>query len=148
MTANEPAPDPPTAVEPQDLKHLPALHGILATLNDPAAGVNQLARLCAQLPSLAGRVVIAARRVAPHHGIDHVDRALKIVGNRGLESVLMEYLEDLTILKADLEEAIQAPRQASEPPASEPPRSEPPVSSGAIPGTARSSSQPASRRAG
>ena len=30
--------------------------------------------------------------------------ALAVVGNRGLEEVLLQYLEDLTILKTDLEE--------------------------------------------
>ncbi|MBL9025118.1 MAG: hypothetical protein JNL21_23170 [Myxococcales bacterium] len=98
-------PDPATEVQPSDLEHLPALHGILAALNDPGAGVSQLKDLCNQLPSLSARLIARARREAPHHEVREVGYALAILGNAGLEAVLLPYLEDLTILKTDLEEA-------------------------------------------
>ena len=52
----------------------------------------------------AARIIAEAHRVAPHHGVARVDFALTLVGNRGLERVLMTYLEDLTILKSELED--------------------------------------------
>jgi hypothetical protein len=92
------------AVRPEDLGHLPTLHQILAHLNDPAASAAPLIDLCRRLPSLAARIIAEAHRVAPHHGVARVDFALTLVGNRGLERVLMTYLEDLTILKSELED--------------------------------------------
>ncbi len=89
----------------EDLDHLAALHGILAALNDPGAGVDQLRKLCKELPSLSARLVEAAEREAPRHDIRDLGVALAILGNAGLEAVLLPFLEDLTILKADLEDA-------------------------------------------
>lgn len=94
-----------TAVQPADLGHLPALHGILAALNDPGAGVSQLRDLCNELPSLSARIMEHARGMAPHHEVRDVGYALAILGNKGLEQVLLPYLEDLTVLKTDLEDA-------------------------------------------
>jgi hypothetical protein len=93
-----------TAVRPEDLEHLATLHEILARLNDPAASAGPLVDLCRRLPSLAARIIAEAGRIAPHHGVHRVDFALTLVGNRGLERVLMTYLEDLTILKSELED--------------------------------------------
>ena len=100
----EASPTPDTAVKPEDLGHLPALHGILAALNDPGAGVSQLRDLCIELPSLAARIMEHARAMAPHHEVRDVGYALAILGNKGLEQVLLPYLEDLTVLKTDLED--------------------------------------------
>jgi hypothetical protein len=101
----EPNLDPAMRVQPSDLEHLPALHGILAALNDPGAGVSQLKDLCNELPSLTARLIARARREAPNHDVREVGYALAILGNAGLEAVLLPYLEDLTVLKTDLEEA-------------------------------------------
>ena len=88
-----------------DLAHLPALHAILSALNDHAAGVGQLVEPCEELPVLGARLIAAARRQAPTRAVDTVARAMTLLGNRGFEAVLLQYLEDLTILKADLDEA-------------------------------------------
>lgn len=97
---------PPPIVDPQpeDLNHLASLHGLLLALNDPAAGVPQLKEFCGRLPSLGNRLILAAELARP--GRDEIDLgyALALLGNRGLGDVLLQYLEDLTILKADLEE--------------------------------------------
>ncbi len=78
---------------------------MLAALNDPAAGVPQLEKICVELPTLGARVIAEAQRVAPDRTVEHVGYALGVLGNRGLEEILLQYLEDLTILKADLEDA-------------------------------------------
>jgi hypothetical protein len=44
-----------------------------------------------------------AQRGHPARHITTLAGALGIVGNRGLETVLLELLEDLTVLRADLE---------------------------------------------
>jgi hypothetical protein len=97
---------PPPIVDPQpeDLNHLASLHGILGALNDPAAGVHQLKEFCGRLPSLGNRIVAAAELARPGRDDIELGYALAVLGNRGLGEVLLQYLEDLTVLKADLEE--------------------------------------------
>ena len=97
---------PPPILDPQpeDLHHLAALHGILGALNDPAAGIHQLKEYCARLPSLGNRILAAAEISRPGRDVMDLRFALAVLGNRGLGEVLLQYLEDLTILKADLEE--------------------------------------------
>jgi hypothetical protein len=57
--------------------------------------------LTSSSPVLTARVLRAAR--ARSTSIDSLNAALQLIGNRGLEKVLLEFLEDLTSLKADLE---------------------------------------------
>lgn len=97
-----------TQPKEEELKRLPSLHSILGALNDPAAGVPQLRSFCAELPALRARILREARHTAPDRDFEDVGYALAIIGNRGFEVVLLEYLEALTILKADVEEAQQA----------------------------------------
>ena len=92
------------APKPDELKRLPSLHSILGALNDPDAGVPQLRRYCAELPALGARIMHEARRSVPGRDVEDVGYALAVIGNRGFEVVLLEYLEALTILKADLED--------------------------------------------
>lgn len=94
----------PTNPEPQDLLHLQALHGILGALNDPSAGVHQLKAFCNRLPSLRNRIVAAAETTSRAGREIDLGYALAVLGNRGLGEVLLQYLEDLTILKSDLED--------------------------------------------
>jgi hypothetical protein len=102
--------EPPPSIEPsrEELKHLAALHSILSTLNDNTAGVNQLVRYLGDLPALAARVLVAARREARDRDVETVEHGLSILGNRGFEGVLLDYLEALTILKSDLEDEQRA----------------------------------------
>lgn len=88
----------------EELKRLPSLHSILGALNDPDAGVPQLRRYCAELPSLRARIISEARRSVPGREVEDVGYALAVIGNRGFEVVLLEYLEALTILKSDIED--------------------------------------------
>ena len=83
--------EPPPSIEPsrEELKHLAALHSILSTLND-------------------NTVLVAARREARDRDVETVEHGLSILGNRGFEGVLLDYLEALTILKSDLEDEQRA----------------------------------------
>lgn len=85
-----------------DLARLSELHALLFALDDPAAAATELGRLCAELPPLEARLVELAKRRTKRVPRD-VHHAISLLGNRAVEKVLLELLEDLTVLKADLE---------------------------------------------
>ena len=92
-------------VQKEDLAHTDVLLGILRLLNDPRQGATPIATLVTALPVLEARV----RRVyrAPvGWGSLHappVREVLAALGNHAFEAVLLELLEDLTVLRASLE---------------------------------------------
>ncbi len=96
---------PSSQVSEADLTRLPVLHELMAALGSPVAGTVSLAPLCAQIPALAERLVLRARTVSHARGPIDVPRALAVLGNQGLEEILLGLLEDLTVLKADRDEA-------------------------------------------
>jgi hypothetical protein len=131
----------------EDLQHLRALHQLLLALNDPLVSRSKLQMLTASMPVLAARIIHQAKAKWP--ATDSLSDALQRVGNRGLERALLEFLEDLTIFKADLEEK-QKPKGGAEASAQDVPVTEaPPVNSpSARPATVptvavRSSTRPA-----
>jgi HD-like signal output (HDOD) protein len=85
----------------EDLAHLGSLHNLLAALNDQYASVSKLAMLTSQQPVLTARVMKHAKNRSS--SVETLNAALQLIGNRGLEKVLLEYLEDLTTLKAESE---------------------------------------------
>jgi hypothetical protein len=85
----------------EDLGRLKVVHDLLAALNDQYASVGKLAMLTSYSPSLTARVMKQARNRSA--SVDSLNAALQLIGNRGLEKVLLEFLEDLTALKAELE---------------------------------------------
>src|SRR3982751_6914375 len=90
-------------VDASDLKRLDAVHRLLEALRDPYASNDLLEHRVSHIPVLAARIVRHARRAAPSRTINSLGSALAVVGNRGLEAVLLELLEDLTVLRADVE---------------------------------------------
>jgi len=95
------APFDPCAVGEADLERIRELEQLLGALNDPLASRSRIEKLANAIPPLSARLVQRARRLAPKMDIDTVGRALGFLGNRGLEAVLLELLEDLTIYKAE-----------------------------------------------
>ena len=93
-------------VQPEDLKHLDVVHGILRLLNEPRQSARPIASLIEKFQVLEARVRRAYR--APQwytdelYGEPDVMTVMVMIGNRGFEAVLLELLEDLTVLKADL----------------------------------------------
>lgn len=86
----------------EDLDRLPEIHALLFALDDPAAAAPKLAALCESLPPLEARLMDLARRksrLAPRD----VRSAIALLGNRVVEKVLLELLEDLTVLKFELQ---------------------------------------------
>lgn len=105
------SPDGFLIVDPSEckitLKHLselPKITELLQALNDPMAGGKNVGKLVSKIPVLAARLVERALSQARKKEIYSVDQALNMIGNRGLESELLQLLEDLTIKKAEAED--------------------------------------------
>ena len=99
-----PQPELQCDVGPDDLKRLDAIHHLLEALRDPLASSKLIEHRVNRIPVLSARMIRFGRRGHPGRTITTLANALALVGNRGLETVLLELLEDLTVLRADLEE--------------------------------------------
>ena len=95
-------------VHPEDLARLDVLHKILHLLNEPRQSAGPIADLVAQLPVLEARVRRAYRPpqwyTEDAYGPATVRTILTVIGNRAFEAVLLQLLEDLTVLRASLED--------------------------------------------
>ena len=105
------SPDGYLIVDPSEckitLKHLselPKIMELLQTLNDPMAGGKNVGKLVTTIPVLAARLVDRALSQSRKKEISSVDQAINMIGNRGLETELMNLLEDLTIKKSEAED--------------------------------------------
>ncbi len=90
-------------VNAEDLNSLATVHDLLSALNDPWAGRSRIVTLVAGVPVLGNRCIRRALRKRPGSRVLSLDQALSLLGNGGLEAELLELLEDLTVLKADLQ---------------------------------------------
>jgi HD-like signal output (HDOD) protein len=105
------SPDGYLIVDPSEckitLKHLselPKIVDLLNTLNDPLAGGKNVGRLVSTIPVLAARLVERALSQSRKKEISSIDQAINMIGNRGIETELMNLLEDLTIKKSEAED--------------------------------------------
>lgn len=105
------SPDGLLVVDPSEckitIKHLselPKIMDLLHALNDPLAGGKNVGKLVGTIPVLAARIVDRALAHSRKKEIYSLDQAISMVGNRGLESELLQLLEDLTIKKAEAED--------------------------------------------
>lgn len=90
-------------VNKDDLKRLGQVKELLALLNDPYIGPYRLVEYVEALPVLAARCRREASNYRPRAEVQRIERALNVLGNRGLEKVLLEFLEDMTVLRSELE---------------------------------------------
>ncbi len=95
----------PTRVTPADIERLDVIHALLAELNDPRASAVTIAPFIAAFPPLKARIELAFRTRRPNAHAKNLSAQLVLLGNREVESVLLELLEDLTMLRADLLDA-------------------------------------------
>jgi len=100
----------PLTVNPADIKvqakhlgELGKIHDLLRALNDPYAAKN-IGALVGKISILAARIVHRAQSRSSKIEIHSIDHAINLIGNRGLESELLDLLEDLTMLKSKLED--------------------------------------------
>ncbi len=94
----------PSLVTVADLGRIDQISALLRTLNDPSAGAVALAKHVETIPVLKERIAIRFARRATAHG--RVDTAQQIarLGNRVLESILLELLEDIVALHSETQE--------------------------------------------
>ncbi|HXN31812.1 MAG TPA: hypothetical protein VN894_08125 [Polyangiaceae bacterium] len=97
------APDDPTRVTVDDLERIGALQSLLSTLNDPRAGADVLARHIAAMPVLKARVESRFKQHHPNFKKHGLAQQIALLGNRVLEGILLELLEDLVMLHSDVE---------------------------------------------
>lgn len=91
-------------VSEKDLEFLPVLHELLGALNDVAAGATVIARHVERLPALRARIALAFARSHASPTLPSVAAQLTYLGNGEIEAILLQFLEDLTILRAELSE--------------------------------------------
>jgi hypothetical protein len=101
----EPPPvrEDPTRVAAADLGRIDQISALLSTLNDPRAGADALARHLSAIPVLQAR--IAARFAAdyPNRKNHGIAQQIALLGNRVLEGILFELLEDIVTLHSEVE---------------------------------------------
>jgi hypothetical protein len=97
------APADPTRVTVYDLDRIGALQSLLSTLNDPRAGADVLARHIAAIPVLKARVECRFKQCHPNFKKHGLAQQIALLGNRVLEAILLEVLEDLVMLHSDVE---------------------------------------------
>jgi len=95
------------AVTRADLDRLDVLRQLLLTFNDPSASARSLAPFVERFPALRARVASAFARAVPFKELPDVTQQIAMVGNRALEGVLLELMEDLA--------AIDEPEAPTEP---------------------------------
>jgi hypothetical protein len=93
-----------TRVTAADLKRIDQISALLATLNDASAGADQLARHVRDIPVLGARIAARfASRLSPIGPNAEVGKQIALLGNRALESILLELLEDIVALHSELQ---------------------------------------------
>lgn len=92
-----------TEVAVSDLRHLAVVRRILALLDEPAASAKALAKLIDEMPVLAARLGerFVSSSLRYEETTTTTQSELAFLGNRHLESVLFQLLEDLTMLSAE-----------------------------------------------
>jgi hypothetical protein len=95
----------PCAVDESDLAALSDIHALLRALNDAYAGGARVEALVDKVAILRARCIRRAIKRFPAKVGCTLKEALTLIGNIGLESELLQLLEDLTILSSEIEEA-------------------------------------------
>jgi hypothetical protein len=90
-------------LHPADLERLDLVKELLKLLNDPYVGPFKLSQTVANIPVFAARCRREAALYRPRSEVEDIERALNMLGNRGIEKVLLNLLEDMTILKSELD---------------------------------------------
>jgi hypothetical protein len=84
-----------------DLSKIDAISSLLATLNDPRAGAATLANHVAAIPVLRVRISQRFHRMNPSLVRHTLVQQIAILGNRVVEGILFELLEDVVALHSD-----------------------------------------------
>jgi hypothetical protein len=88
-------------VAPTDLARIDIVQGLLSTLNDPRASAVQLVRHIQQSLVLSSRIEARFRQRHANREVPGLGEQIALLGNREIESVLFELLEDLVVLHSE-----------------------------------------------
>lgn len=88
----------------EHVSNLEPIHKLLAAMNDPFEGAGLIAPLVERIPVLVARCERRLLRRVPYATWDSTAHLLSLIGNSGLESELLDLLEDLTRLKTEQQE--------------------------------------------
>ncbi len=97
VTVKLAAPVDPGVVTADDLKHIGEISALLQTLNDPRASAAALARHVDKVPVLKVRIQRRYLRVFMRQAFPDTAQQIALLGNRELEGVLLELLEDVVV---------------------------------------------------
>jgi hypothetical protein len=102
----KPAADP-CQVSEADLKRIDDISALLLTFNDPRAGADVLSRHVERIPVLKARVLRSFEQRHPGRYANmgeptsmNIGQMIALLGNRQLESILFELLEDIVTLSS------------------------------------------------
>jgi hypothetical protein len=98
-----PVREDPTRVTAQDLQRIDQISSLLSTLNDPRAGADALARHVSAIPVLEARIAARFAQDYPNRKKPGNGQQIALLGNRVLESILLELLEDIITLHSEVE---------------------------------------------
>jgi hypothetical protein len=97
------SPPDPTRVTVADLTRIDGVNSLLRTLNDPRAGADVLARHIAAIPVLKARIEQRFVQHHPNRAKPGLGQQIALLGNRMIEGILLELLEDLVMLHSEVE---------------------------------------------
>lgn len=95
----------PTRVTAADVERLDVLQDLLTTLNDPRASASSLARNIDRSNVLKARIEALYRVRVNERSVPRLMEQIARLGNREIEGVLLELLEDVVILGSELADA-------------------------------------------
>lgn len=90
----------PCMVTIADLKRIDDISALLLTFNDPRAGADVLSRHVERIPVLKARVLRKFEANHPGRKTREIGQMIALLGNRQLESILFELLEDIVALSS------------------------------------------------
>jgi hypothetical protein len=90
-----------TEVRAQDVARIDVLQKLLLTLNDPAASASAIAGHVEQYPVLRARVEVRFRQRHGDRALPRPAAQIAALGNRELEAVLLELLEDIVTFHSE-----------------------------------------------
>jgi hypothetical protein len=97
----DPVDDSEARVSARDVERIDVLQELLLTLNDPAASAQTIARHVERYPVLRARVERRYRQRYGERALPRTSAQIVTLGNRELESVLLQLLEDVVAFHCD-----------------------------------------------
>jgi hypothetical protein len=95
-------PEDPTRVTVADLKSIEAISALLLSFGDARAGADVLARHVLKIRVLEARIGKRFAARYPNRMRPEVAQQLALLGNRELEAILLELLEDVVTLASEM----------------------------------------------